>query len=138
MGSPHGKNASQDAHRLRRLLRPHPRKPRREHGISHGRAQCIEKVPARFREGCAERTPQRDLAAQPILLGDVGGHVSSAPGRVRPPHLQAIASRIGHLANCCSGNNGRPLHDEQGRAANQERTSQVSGQEVNLADRHSR
>ena len=59
VGIPHGKNAAQDAHCLRLLPRPHPRKPRREHGISHWRAQCIQRCPLGSEEGCAEKAHAR-------------------------------------------------------------------------------
>jgi hypothetical protein len=53
------------------LSRSHPREPRREHGISHRRAQCVERVLWVRRKAARKGSPPRDLAAQPILLLDV-------------------------------------------------------------------
>ncbi|HUY49233.1 MAG TPA: transposase [Streptosporangiaceae bacterium] len=74
MGRAHDAHAAQDSHRLRPVSRAHPCEPSRARGISHWRAQCIERCPLGSEEGCAEKERNhikriRDLAAQPILFG---------------------------------------------------------------------
>ena len=55
VGGPHGQETAQDPHRLPPLPRLHPRQPRRERGISHWRAQRIERCPLGSEGGCAEK-----------------------------------------------------------------------------------
>ncbi|MGH3162789.1 MAG: hypothetical protein ACRDOC_12965 [Streptosporangiaceae bacterium] len=47
-GSAHGEEKTQDAHRLRRLPRAHPRDARRACGINRWKAQCLETGHAEF------------------------------------------------------------------------------------------
>ena len=85
VGSPHGKKAAQNAHRLRLLPRAHPRKPRREHGIVTGEpsapkgARWVRRKAARKRPAPTPGTGPR-RAAHPVygLLSDSG--LRTAPG----------------------------------------------------------
>ena len=98
VGSPHGQDAAQDAHRLRRLPRPHPREPRRERGIVTGEpsaskgARWVRRKAARKRPALITR--ERDLAAQPIrFLGKDSRPRQDADGGERPH--QARPGRAG-------------------------------------------
>ena len=70
-GQPSWRRCGARPHRLRPMPRAHPREPRREHGISHRRAQCTERCPLGWRKAARKRpapTRERDLTAQPILF----------------------------------------------------------------------
>ena len=72
VGRPHGEDAAQDPHRLRRLPCLDPREPRRARGINRWRARCIETVHAGFGGRLHGKGPDhpkgiRDLAVQPTL-----------------------------------------------------------------------
>ena len=75
VGRAHGKNAAQDAHRLRALPRLHPREPRRARGINRWRAQCAERRTLGSEGGCAEKAqvipdePGTSPCSPPCQLG---------------------------------------------------------------------
>ncbi len=55
VGRPHGEDAAQDPHRLRRLPCLDPREPRRARGINRWRARCIERCMPGSEGGCPEK-----------------------------------------------------------------------------------
>ena len=70
VGRPHGENAAQDARRLRRLPRAHPREPRRARGINRWRARCLERCTPGSEGGCPEKAQGQSRNTGPRRAAD--------------------------------------------------------------------
>ena len=100
VGRPHGENAAQDAHRLRRLPRLDPREPRRARGINRRRARCPESGHAGF----GGRLPGK---------GPGSSRMNTGPRRAAHPTLgvrgpgHRVRAGLGRISMCTCRTAGR-------------------------------